>query len=52
MKINRWIIRLCALISFLSLLSGQSKFPEYLFWVSIGMLIVWCHTEWSDYKEK
>lgn len=49
---NRWVIRACALISVLSLLSGQSEYPGYMFWLSSVMILVWLQTEWSDYKKK
>ncbi|MGG9951623.1 hypothetical protein, partial [Enterobacter hormaechei] len=50
-NMNRWVIRACALISVLSLLSGQSEYPGYMFWLSSAMILVWIQTEWSDYKK-
>lgn len=47
-----FLVRLCAMIAAISLITGVGRWPNIWFFIDVFMLIVWSSMEWKLYKQK
>lgn len=52
MNSNKWLVRLAAVVSFASITTGFTKWPDVMFISSCAMLLIWLHAEWDWWRKK